>query len=150
MHGHLIAVKVGVVTGADQRMDLDGVAFNKHRLKRLDTHAMESWRAVEKHRMILDDLFKHVPHFWVASIKHALGALDGVGKSAILELANDERLEQFQRDLLWQTALMQFQFWTNNDDGTRRIINALAEQILAESALLALDHVGERLERTIA
>ena len=150
MHGHLIAVKVGVVTGADQRMDLDGVAFNKHRLKRLDTHAMESWRAVEKHRMILDDLFKHVPHFWVAPIKHALGALDGVGKSAILELANDERLEQFQRDLLWQTALMQFQFWTNNDDGTRRIINALAEQILAESALLALDHVGERLERTIA
>ena len=150
MHGHLIAVKVGVVTGADQRMNFNCVAFNKNRLERLDTHTMESWRAVEKHRMILDDLFKHVPHFWVASIKHALGALDGVGKSAILELANDERLEQFQRDLLWQTALMQFQFWTNHDDGTRRIINALAQQILAESALLALDHVGERLERTIA
>ena len=150
MHGHLIAVKVGVVTGADQWMDFDCVAFNKNRLERLNTHAMESWRAIQKHWMILDDFFKHVPHFWVAAIKHALGALDGVGKSTILELANDERLEQFQRDLLWQTALMQLEFWTNHDDGTRRIINALAQQILAEAALLALDHVGERLERTIA
>ena len=150
MHGHLIAVKVGVVTGADQRMNFNCIAFNKNRLERLNSHAMESWRAIQKHRMILDDFFKHVPHFWVTPIKHALGALDGVGKSTILELANDERLEQFQRDLLWQTALMQLEFWTNHDDGTRRIINALAEQILAEATLLALDHVGERLERTIA
>ena len=31
-----------------------------------------------------------------------------------------------------------------------RVIDALAEQVLAEAALLALDHVGQRLERAVA
>ncbi len=38
---HLVAVEVGVKTGADQGVDLDGVAFNQHRLEGLDPHAVE-------------------------------------------------------------------------------------------------------------
>ncbi len=33
MDGHLVAVEVGVEAFADQRVNLDGVAFNQHRLE---------------------------------------------------------------------------------------------------------------------
>ena len=82
--------------------------------------------------------------------EHLLGRLDGVGVAQLLEPANDERLEQFQGDLLWQTALVQPQFGADDDDRPGRVIDALAEQVLAEAALLALDHVGQRLERAVA
>ena len=42
---------------------------------------------------------------------------------------------------------MQLKLRTNNDHRTARIIDALAEQILAEAALLAFEHVSKRLKR---
>ena len=44
---------------------------------------------------------------------------------------------------------MQLELRTDDDDRTARVIDALAEQILPETAALALDHVGQRLERTL-
>ena len=44
---------------------------------------------------------------------------------------------------------MQPELRSDHDDRAPGIIDALAEQILAESALLALQHVGERLERPL-
>ena len=41
------------------------------------------------------------------------------------------------------------QFGTDDDHRTAGIVDALAEQVLAEPALLALEHVGERLQRTL-
>ncbi len=41
VHGHLVAVEVGVEGGADQRMKLDRLAFDQHRLERLDAEAVE-------------------------------------------------------------------------------------------------------------
>ena len=61
VHGHLIAVEVRVEGGADERMDLDGLAFDEHGLKRLDAEAMERRGAVEQDGVILDDLFEDVP-----------------------------------------------------------------------------------------
>ena len=45
---------------------------------------------------------------------------------------------------------MQLEFRADDDDRTGRVIDALAEQIFAEAALLALDHVGQGLQRAIA
>ena len=42
VHGHLVAVEVGVERGADQRMKLDRLAFDQHRLERLDAEAMQA------------------------------------------------------------------------------------------------------------
>ena len=61
----------------------------------------------------------------------------------------DERLEQLERHLLRQAALVQLQLRTGHDDRTAGIVDALAEQVLAEAALLALEHVGQRLQRTL-
>ena len=44
---------------------------------------------------------------------------------------------------------MQLQFRADDDDRTARIIDALAEQVLAEAALLAFEHVGQRLQRPL-
>ena len=47
---HLVAVEVGVERRADQRVDLDGLAFDQHGLKRLDAEAVQRGRAVQKDR----------------------------------------------------------------------------------------------------
>ena len=44
---------------------------------------------------------------------------------------------------------MQFHGWTNHDDRTTRIVDALSEKVLTEAALLTLQHVGQRLQRAV-
>src|SRR5690606_11759773 len=78
-----------------------------------------------------------------------LGGLDRGGQATALQLGKDERLEQLERHLLGQAALVQLEVRADYDDRTARVVHALAEQVLAEPALLALDHVGQRLERTL-
>ena len=66
-----------------------------------------------------------------------------------LEAANDERLEQHERHLLGQAALVKLQFRPDNNHRTTRVIHTLAEQVLAETTALTLEHVGQRLECTV-
>ena len=66
-----------------------------------------------------------------------------------LKLVEDERLEQFQRHELGQTALVQLELRAHHDHGTTGVVHALAQQVLTEAAALTLDHVGQRLERTL-
>ena len=66
------------------------------------------------------------------------------------EPLHDERLEQLERHQLGQAALVQLQRGADDDDRTARVVDALAQQVLAEAALLALQHVGERLQRPVA
>ena len=146
---HLVAVEVGVEGGADQRMQLNRLAFDQHRLERLDAEPVQGGGAVEHHRVLADHLLEDVPHHRLLALDHFLGRLDGGGHVPVLQLAEDERLEQFQRHLLGQAALMQAQGGADHDHRTTRVVHPLAEQVLAEPALLALDHVGQRLQRPL-
>src|SRR5213075_3009297 len=47
------------------------------------------------------------------------------------------------------TALVQLQLGADHDDRTAGVVDALAEEVLAEAALLALEGVAERLQRTV-
>src|SRR3546814_628950 len=58
-------------------------------------------------------------------------------------------LEQLERHFLRQAALVQLQFGTRHDHRPAGIVDAFAEQVLTEATLLALQHVGERLQRTL-
>ena len=49
-----------------------------------------------------------------------------------------------------QAALVELQLGADDDDGTARVVDALAEQILAEPALLALEHVAQGFQRAVA
>ena len=150
VHGHLVAVEVGVERGAHQRVDLDRLALHQHRLERLDAETVERGRTVQEHRVLLDDLFEHVPHLRAGALDHALGRLDVLRVLEVDEPLHHERLEQLERHLLGQTALLQLELRADDDDRTARVVDALAEQVLAEPALLALQHVGERLQRAVA
>ena len=130
-------------------MDADRLAFDQHRLECLDAETMQRRRAVEQHRVFADDVFEHVPHFGTLQFDHLFGLLDGRDETALFELVVDERLEQLERHLLRQTALMQLQLGTDDDDRTAGVVDALAEQVLTEAPLLALEGVGQRLERPV-
>src|SRR6185437_6197192 len=137
-HCHLVAVEVGVEGRADQRMQLDRLAFHEQRLERLDTQTVQSRCAVQKHGMLADDLLEYVPNLRSFTLDEALRGLDGRSLATQLQLLEDEGLEQLQRHLLRQTALVQAQLRTDHDDRTARVVHALAEQVLTEPALLAL------------
>ncbi len=51
--------------------------------------------------------------------------------------------------LLGQAALVELQLRPHDDHRAARVVDALAEQVLAEAPALALDHVGERLQRAL-
>ena len=149
VHGHLVAVEVGVERRADQRMQLDRLAFDQHRLERLDAQAMQRRRAVQQHGMLADHLVENIPDLGTLFFDQLLRLLHRGGQTLGVKPRIDERLEQFQRHLLRQAALMQPQFGTDHDHRTAGIVDALAEQVLPETALLALQHVGQRLQRPL-
>src|SRR5665647_2169876 len=49
VHGHLVAVEVGVERRADERVDLDGLTLDEQRLEGLDAEAVQGGRPVEQH-----------------------------------------------------------------------------------------------------
>ena len=78
------------------------------------------------------------------TVDHALGALDVLRVIEIDQTLHDERLEQLQRHRLGQDRTgAGLQLRADHDDRTARVVDSLAEQVLAEAALLALEHVAE-------
>ena len=147
---HLVTVEVGVERGADQRVQLNCLALDQHRLEGLNAETVERRCSVEEHRVFLDDVVENVPHLRLATLDHTFGRLDVLRHLGVDEALHDKRLEQFERHQLRQTALVQLQRRADHDDRTARVVDALTEQVLTESTLLALQHVGKALERTVA
>ena len=100
--------------------------------------------------MVLDDLLQDLVHLGALALHDLLGALDRLGDALLDQLVDDERLEQLDRHRLGQAALVQAQLRAHHDDRAAGVVDALAEQVLAEPALLALEHVREALERPLA
>ena len=100
--------------------------------------------------MLLDDLLEHVPDLRDHRVDHLLGRLDVLDGLALDQPGHDERLEELQCHELGQPALVQLQARARDDHGAPGVVHALTEQVLAEPALLALEHVGERLQRPVA
>ena len=99
--------------------------------------------------MVLDNFFENVPHHWILLLHQFLGLLDGGAVAALLQPMIDERLEKLKRHFLRQTALVQPQLGTDHDHGASGIVDALAQQVLAEASLLAFERVGKRFERAV-
>ncbi len=142
VHGHLVAVEVGVEGVAHERVHLDRLALDEQRLERLDAQAVQRGRAVEQHGVLVDDLLEHVPHLADHRVDHLLGGLDVLRGLALDQARHDERLEQLERHDLGQPALVQLQVGAGDDHRAAGVVHALAEQVLAEAALLALEHVA--------
>src|SRR6266851_1456245 len=111
---------------------------------------MQSGRAIEQDRMTLGHFIENVPDLGRLALDHLFCAAHGVHVAEILEPANNKRLEKHERHLLRQATLMQLQLGADDNNGTARVIDTFAKQVLAETATLALEHVAQRLERPIA
>ena len=118
MNSHLVTVEVGVEGRANQRVQLNGFAFDQDRLKGLNAQTVQRRRTVEHHRVLFDDLFQNVPHDGRAGFDFLLGSLDRGRDAHGFEAREDERLEEFQCHELGQAALVQLERWAHGDDGT--------------------------------
>ena len=70
VHGHLVAVEVGVERRADHRVQADRLAFDEHRLERLDRQTVQGRRAVQEHGLVLDHLVEDRPDRLVLALDH--------------------------------------------------------------------------------
>ena len=118
MDSHLVTIKVSVVSRASQRMQLQGTALGKNRLKSLNTQAMQRRGTVQKYRMLLDNILQYIPYFLLRTLNLALGGLDIVGDTLADQLLHNKWLKELQGHLLWQAALMQLQLRADYDNGT--------------------------------
>ena len=149
MNGHLVAVEVGVEGRAVQGMQLQGAPVHQHRLKGLDTQTVQRRRTVQHDGVILDDLVQRVPHLGAALVHHLFGGLDVVGAAVLHQLLHDERAEQLHGHLLGHAALIDLQLRADDDNASARVVHALAQQVLPEAALLALEHIAQGLEGAV-
>ncbi len=149
MHRHLVAVKVGVEGGTNQRVELYSASLDEHRLKRLYRKAMEGGRAVEQDRMLFDNSLKRVPNRGVDAL-HFLFRVFDVGRFLGFDQPfHDKRLKQLKSHFFRQAALIYLKLGADNDNRTARVVNTFTEQVLAETSLFAAQHLGKRLERTV-
>ncbi len=111
---------------------------------------MERRGPVEHHRVPVDHLLEDVEHVGRPAVHHLLGALDRLDDPALDELPDDERLEQLDGHLLREAALVEPELRPDDDDRPTGVVDALAEEVLAEPALLALEHVAQGLQRAVA
>ena len=146
VHGHLVAVEVGVEGGADHGVEADGLAFDEDGLEGLDGEAVEGGGAVEHDGLAAGDLLEDVPDLGLLLLDHLLGGAHGVAEAKLLEAADDEGLEEGEGHLLGQAALVELEVGAHDDDGAARVVHALAQEVLAEAAGLALEHVAEGFE----
>ena len=129
MDGHLVAVEVRVEGGAVQGVQLQGPAVHQ---------AVQRRSAVQHDGVVLDDDIQSVPHLGDALVHHLLGGLDVVGGAVLHQLLHNERTEQLHGHLLGHAALVDFQLGADHDNASTGVVHALAQQVLAEPALLAL------------
>src|SRR5260370_15956290 len=138
MDGQLIAVEIGIERRADERMELNGLSVDQDRLERLDAEAVERRRAVEQHRVLANDFVEDVPDLRFFLFDQLLRLLDRRREALGIEPRIDERLEQFERHILRQAALMQLALRTDDDHRAAGIVHPLAPPILPEAALPSL------------
>src|SRR5699024_3062227 len=147
---HLVTIEVRVEGLTGQRVQLNSLTLNQHGLEGLDTQAVQRWCTVQHHRVLGDGLFQNVPDLGALALNHALRGLDVLRIGLLHQALHHERLEQLQGHQLRQTTLVQLQLRTNDNHRTARVVQTLAQQVLAESALLTIQQGGEGLQRGAA
>ena len=138
---HLVTVEVSVERCTSERVQLQGLALDHLGLEGLDAETVQGWSTVEQHGVRLHHVLQDVPHHRLFGVHNLLGRLDRLDHAPLDHLTDDERLVELGRHVLWHAALVQLQFRSHDDDRTRRVVHTLTEQVLTETALLALEAV---------
>ena len=149
VNSHLIAVKVSVECRTYQRVQFNCASFHENRLKRLNSKAVKRRSAVQHYGMPFDNGFKSVPHRSFASLNHFTCAFDILSLARLSKALHDKRLEKLKRHFFRKSALIHFEFRTDDDNRTSGVIDTLAQKVLTEASLLAFKHFRERFKRAV-
>src|SRR6478735_11519133 len=122
VHCHLVAIEVGVVRGANERVNANGFTLDQLRFKRLNREAVQSRSTIQEHRMAPGHFIENVPYFRRLALNHLFRAPYRVDVPEIFQPSNDEWLEKHQCHLLWQPALIQLELWTDDNHRAARVI----------------------------
>src|SRR3954471_15386844 len=112
------------------------------RLRSTGCSWMTSSRTSQTTGIIESTIFLAALMFWASLEFRACFARD--------DRSHDEGLEQLERHELGQPALVQAQRRAGHDDRAARVVDALAQQVLAEAPLLAREYVAQRLQGAVA
>ena len=93
--GHLVTVKVCVVGGTHQGVQLNGLTLNEHRFESLNAQPVQRGRPVQQYRMLTDDLSQNIPNLGRLALYHLLCSFDGARQTAVLQLTKDKGLKEF-------------------------------------------------------
>ena len=148
MNRHLVTVEIGVERSTNQRVKLDCLALYKYRFESLYAQSVQSRRTIEHYRVLLDNIFKHIPDFCSYFFDHSLGALDIMRLTVFYESFHNKRLKQLKRHFFRKSALIESQLRSYYDYRTARIVNTLTQKVLSESSLLTLEHIRKRFKRS--
>ena len=124
-------------------MQTDSLTLDQTRLEGLDTQTVQRRSTVQQYRVTLQDVFEDFPHNGILAIHNLLSGLHRLHNTSFEDLADNERFEQLSSHVLRQTALVQVQVGTDDDNGTTRVVNTFTEQVLTETTLFTLQAVGE-------
>jgi hypothetical protein len=141
VNSHLITIEVSVKRGTHQWVNLDCLTFDQLWFESLDSQTVQGRCTVQENWMLSNNFLKNIPHDWTSTLDHTLCGLDVLSVIEINQTLHYKWLEELESHLLWQTALVQLELWTNNDYRTSRVVNALSEQVLTETTLLTLQHI---------
>src|SRR5699024_7670900 len=123
---------------------------HQDRLEGLDSQTVQRRGAVQHNRMLFDNVFQYVPYLRLQSFHHLLGVLDIVCSSVLHQLFHNERLEQLDCHLLWQTALIDLKFRSDYDNGTSGVVDTFTQQVLTETSGFTLQHVRQGLQGPVS
>ena len=99
---------------------------------------MQGRGTVQHNRVALDDILEDVPYLRIQTVNHLLRILNVVGLTRLYQLLHHERLKQLEGHLLRNTALIDLQLRSYDDNRTSGVIYSLTEQVLTETSLLTL------------
>ena len=146
VNSHLVAVEVGVECSTCKWVQFDSTAFDKYWFKCLDGKSVQCWRTVEHYWVVFDYVFKDIPNFCISAFNAFLCRFNVVALTNFHKLFHYKWFEQFQSHFLWNTALVQFEFWTYYDNGTAGVVNTLTKKVLTETTLLTTEQTRQGLE----
>src|SRR5262245_21176367 len=105
MNRHLVAIEVGIVGRAHQRMELNRLALDDDRFKSLNAKPVQRGRAIQKYWMLANDLIENIPNLRAFLFHHFLGALDRGDVASFFELVINKWLKELERHFFRQSAL---------------------------------------------
>ena len=109
---------------------------------------MQGGRTVQQDRMFLNNLIQYVPNFGTHLFYHTFCTLDVMGHAVFHQTLHDERLEQLQCHLLGKTTLIELQFRTHYNNTSSGVVHSFSQQVLSETTLFSLQHIGQGFQRT--